>query len=121
MRAAFGVWLELLLSRSSIAGCSVLVLNLGQGSRWLSFSVRGASVPWFFKGVCGGVFGGDFLALCIVLSSLNELACSSPAFFEKRRFCLTFAQFLYYYTIYSFGGGFLYLGLILVLMFYLQA
>ena len=70
MRAAFGVWLELLLSRSSFAGCSVLVLNLGQGSRWLSFFVRGASVPLFFKDVCGGVFGGVFwpFVLCFLLS-----------------------------------------------------
>jgi len=118
MRAAFGVWLELLLSRSSFAGCSVLVLNLGQGSRWLSFFVRGASVPLFFKDVCGGVFGGFFLALCIVFSSLNEMTRSSPAFFKKKKILFNICSVLvllhYLLVLIPFG-------LILVLMFYLQA
>jgi hypothetical protein len=84
MGAAFGVWLELLLSRSSFAGCSVLVLNLGQGSRWSPFFVHGVSVPLFFKGMCRGVFRWFFLVLCIVFCSLNEMTHSSPALFEKK-------------------------------------
>ena len=69
MRAAFGVWLELLLSRSSFAGCSVLVLNLGQGSRWLSFFCAWRVCTFVFQGcLWWGVWRGFFGPLyCVFL------------------------------------------------------
>jgi hypothetical protein len=118
MRAAFGVWLELLLSRSSFAGCSVLVLNLGQGSHWSSFFVHGVSIPLFFKGMCVvGCLEGIFLVLCIVFSSLNEMTCSSPALFDKKKLfniCSVLVLLHYLHVLIPFG-------LFLVLMFHLQA
>jgi hypothetical protein len=72
-----------------------------------------------FSRVCvlWGVWRVFFLVLCIVFSSLNEMTCSSPALFDKKKLfniCSVLVLLHYLHVLIPFG-------LFLVLMFHLQA